>query len=86
MGSIRQPYDYGRGGTKYVDFIRCADSREPQTRKMWCLGSDSVIREIYPVAQVDIASGTVGQFTTNYFSENGCIITIVGQLYIIGSV
>ena len=37
-------------------------------------------------AQIEVAAGTVGQFTINYITENGRRIPIIGQLYMKGSV
>ena len=82
MGSICQISDSVCGGNKDVEFIQCVDGREPQINEMWCLGSDSVTREIHPTVQVEVGDGTVGQFTTNYLAENGRRIPIIGQLSI----
>ena len=86
IGSIRWTSDYGSESTKDVEFIRCVEDHEPQINKMWCLGSYGVTCTIQPKAQVEIAAGIVGQFTTNYLAENGRIIPIVGQISINGSV
>ena len=86
IGSIRWTSDSGSGSTEDVEFIRYIDGQDPQINKMWCLGSDGVTSKIHPKAQVEVAAGTVGQFTTNYISGNGRIIPIVGQLSINESV
>ena len=53
---------------------------------MWCLGYDSATCENHTTARVEVAAGTVLQFTTNYLSENWRRIPIVVQLYINRSV
>ena len=82
MGSICWTYDSGSGGTEYIDFIRCVYVREPQLHKMWCLGLDNGTHEIRTTEQVDVSTGTVGEFTNNYLAENGHRIPIARQIYI----
>ena len=48
-------------------------------REIWCLGSDGVTREVHPAAQIDVGAETVGQYSTQYFSENGRIIPVISQ-------
>ena len=71
MVSIRQPSDSGSGGTKDVNFIQYIDGRDPQIQKRWCLGSDGVTCKTHLAAQIEVGSGTVGQFTINELDENG---------------
>ena len=85
IGSILWTSDSGSGSTEDVEFIRYIDGQDHQINEMMCLGSDGVTRKIHPKAQVEVAAGTVGQFTTNYLSGNGRILPIVGQLSINGS-
>ena len=54
--------------------------------KIWCLSSDSVTHEFHPTAQIDVVAETVGQFSAQYFSENGRRFTLIGQISINGSV
>ena len=84
--SIFWPSDYGSGVTEDTKLIQYVDSREPQLHKMWCLGLDNFTCKIQLTVQVEVGAGTVGEFTTNHFAENGHIIRIIGQLYINGSV
>ena len=86
MRSIFRPSNSGSGVTEGVEFIWCVYGREPKIHEIWCLGSDSVTREVHPTAKIDVGAGTVGKFTTNYLAENGCRIPIIGQLSIKGSV
>ena len=45
-----------------------------------------ICREVYPTERVEIPDGTVGEFFTEYLSENGRRNQIIGELYINGSV
>ena len=54
--------------------------------KIWSLVSNDITCEFHPIAQVYVGGGTVGQFLTDYLSENGRRITILGQISINGSV
>ena len=71
MGSFRGTYYSGSRCTEGVEFIQCVDGRENNIYKICCLGLDSVTREVHTPAQVEVASGTVVQFSTNYLSEHG---------------
>ena len=82
MGSIHRPSDSGRGDTKGVGFFRCVDVQEPLINKIWCLGSDGVTREVHLTAQIYFNAETVGQFLTQYLTENGRIILVIGQIFI----
>ena len=86
MGYIRRISNPGSGGTEYTKFIWCVDVREPQINKLWCLGLDNITHEVHLTAHVQVVSGTMGEFTTDYFVENGCWILIIGQISINGSV
>ena len=86
MVSIRWTFDSGSRGTNIVDLIWCVDGREPQLHEIWCLVSVNVTREIHPTAQVEVTTGTMGQFNTNHLAENGRIIPNIGKLSINGSV
>ena len=86
MRSIRWTSDFSSGGTEDVDFIRCVDGQDPQIYEMQCLGSDNVTPKNNPTTKVEVGTVTVGQFTTNYLAENGCIIPIIRELSIYRSV
>ena len=47
---------------------------------------DSITHEYHPTEWVDIGAGVVGQFSSNYLTENGRIIPILSQICINGSV
>ena len=54
--------------------------------KIWCLCSEGVTCEVHPIAQIDVVSDTVGQFSSHYFAENGCRIPIIRNFSINGGV
>ena len=82
MGSILQPSDFGSGGTKGVEFIRCVHGRKPQIHEIWCLGSNGVTHKVHQTSQIDVGAETVRQFWTQYFDENGRIIPVISQISI----
>ena len=86
MGSIRQPLNPSSGSTKETAFIQCIDGQDPHIHVLWCLGLDKTSREVLPAEQVEVIAGTVGEFVTNYPSENGCRIQIIGQISVKDSV
>ena len=65
MGSIHRTYDYGSGGTKCFELIRCVDDWEPKTHEIWCLSSDGIIHEVHMKAQLEVGTGAMGKFMTN---------------------
>ena len=79
MGSIRQPSNSCIGGTKGV-------GQKPQIHEIWCPGSNGVTREVHLTVQVDVGAETVGQFSTQYFLENGRRIPVICQISINRSV
>ena len=80
MGSIRRPSDSGSKSTEATAFIKCFDGREPQIHELWCLGLDGIIRKVCPTALVEVTTGTVGDFLTDYLAENGRRIHTIGKL------
>ena len=69
MGSICRPSDYGSGITEVNAFIQCADGQEPQINEFWCLVLEKNCRKVYPTAQVEVPTGTIEKFVTNYLSK-----------------
>ena len=49
-------------------------------------GEVGVTPEVNPTAQVDVGNGFVGEFATNYLTEDGHKIPILGRKYINGGV
>ena len=86
MGTIRRLSDYGRGGTDATSFMQYVDGREPQIHELWYLGLDGISCKVHPTARVEVTTGTVGEFVTNYLAENGCRIQIIRQMSINNSV
>ena len=86
MGSICQTLNLVRRSTEYTAFVQCVDGRELLIHEVWSLGLDGIIREFHPTARVEVPSRTVGEFVTNYLSENGYIAHITRQLSINDSV
>ena len=86
MVHISRPSDSGSEGAKDTEFIRCIDVWEPQIHNLWCLRLGNITRKVHPTARVEVGAGTVGEFTTNYLSENGRRILIIRQTSINRSV
>ena len=64
MGSIHRPSNSGNGSTKDTALIKCVNGREPHIHEVWNLGLDDIICEVHPTAQVEVISGTIGEFVT----------------------
>ena len=86
MGTIHRPSDSGSAGTDITTFIQCINSREPQINKLWFLGFDRIFPEVHPTAHIEIPAGILGEFVTDYISENGRWIAIIVQLFVNDSV
>ena len=86
MGSICWPSNPGRRSTEDTAFIQYFDGREPQIHEVWSLVLCRIILEVHPTAQVEVVSGTIREFVTNYLPENGQKIQIIRQLSINNSV
>ena len=86
FGSIGRPSDSGSGGSERPEFIGCVDGREPHIHEVWAFGSNGVTREVHPTAQLDVGTGVVGYFVTNYLTESGRRIPILGRISMNGSV
>ena len=70
MGSIRKPSDSGSRITEATALIQCFYGIEPHTHDLWYLGLDGISRKFCTTSQVDVTAGTIGEFVTNYLSEN----------------
>ena len=80
MVYIHRPPNPGSGITEATAFIQCIDGQETHIHELWCLGLDNTSRKVHPTAQVQVITGTVGNFVTDYLAENGRIIQIIGKL------
>ena len=54
--------------------------------EVWCSSSNGITREVHPTARVDVGAGVVLQSLSNYLTENGCRIPILGKISINESV
>ena len=70
MDDIGRPSNSGNRCQENGSFIQCVNNREPQIHKLRCHGIDSICREVNPYAHIEIPDGTVGEFVTDYVSEN----------------
>ena len=85
-GCIWRPSDSGIVASDTGSFIQWVDSREPMIHKMVWHGIDRICCEFHPTSRIEIPAGTVGEFFTEYLSENGQRNWIFGVLSINGSV
>ena len=79
MGDIYLTSDSGSGAPYLGAFIQCVDSREPMIHELWCHGIDGICRKFRLTAPIEILYGTVGEFVTEYLSENGRRNRIIGE-------
>ena len=86
MGYIFWTLNRGSGSTENTSFIQCVGIREPHINELWCLGLENNSWEVHPTDRVEVISGTVGEFVTDYLAENVRIIQIIGQLSVNNSV
>ena len=86
FGYIRRPSVYGNGGAEGLEFIRYVDGREPQINKVWSFGDNDVTHEFHLTAQIYVGAGVVGEFLSDYLTESGRRIPILGRISINGSV
>ena len=80
MGSIHRPLDSVSGITEAAASIKFVDDLKPYIHALWCMGFNGIIHEAHTTARVEVTAGTVREFMTDYLSENGGQIKIVGQL------
>ena len=71
VGATRCPSNSGCGDADISKFICCVDGREPEVNEVWILGEDGVTPEVHHTARVDVGTGFVCKFSTNYLTENG---------------
>ena len=86
MVDIRRTSNSGSGSPETSSSIQYVDGREPHIHKLWCHGVDGICREVHPYSRIYIPDVTVGEFVTEYFSENWRCNQIIGKLSINGSV
>ena len=54
--------------------------------EIWCFCYDGITPEVHPTGLVDVGDVVVGQLSSNYLTENGRRIPIIGQIPINGVV
>ena len=86
MLPICRPSNPGSRSTKDLAFVQCVDGREPLIHEVWSQGLYNITCKVHPTALVQVIAGTVGEFATNYLTENGRRFQIIRQLSINGSV
>ena len=50
----------------------------PKIHEVWTFGEDGVTRAFHPTVQLDVVSGLVGEFSTDYLTEIWCRVPIFG--------
>ena len=78
MDIIYRLIDSGSGGTKATDLIQIINGQDLKIHKLWYLVLDGILLKIHPTAREEVLYGTVVEFVTNYLSENGRQILIIG--------
>ena len=69
----------GSGDKDGIGFIRCVDGQQPQIDEVWTFGEDSVTSEVHLTARVDVGSGFVGEFATDYLTPNWRRVPMFGR-------
>ena len=80
VGSIGRPSDSGSTDAEGPKFIWCVDGQEPQIHEVWDFGEDGVTHEVHLTEQVDVGTGVVGEFATNYLNESWRRVPIFGRI------
>ena len=62
------------------------DGQESQIHEVWAFSDDSVTSEFQTTARVDVGAGVVGEFSSDYLTESGRRIPIIGRIFFNGSV
>ena len=70
VGAILRPSDSSSGDEEGHKFIRCLDGRKPQIHEVWTFGEDGVTHEVHPKVQVDVHTGFVREFATDYVTPS----------------
>ena len=86
MGDIWRPSDSGIGDPYPCIFIQCVNGRERMAHKLWSHGLYGLVRNVYPTGRVEIPTGTVREFITEYLTPDGWKNKIIGQRSVNGSI
>ena len=85
VGSICQPPDSGIWDNDRLEFIWCVGRRQLKIHEVWTLGNDGSTLKIHPTARVDVGAFIGDCFATDYLTENGRRVPMLGRKYINGS-
>ena len=86
MGDIHSPSYSGSRALYLIVFILFANGRDTMACELWSHGLDGISRNVHPTAQVDIPTGTVVKFITDYMTTYGRRNRIIGQYSFNGGV
>ena len=68
VGSMCHRSNSGSGVEDGPKFICCVDGQHTKIHEVWTFDEDGVTREAHTTARVDVGSGFVGEFFTNYLT------------------
>ena len=85
-GDIWRPSDSGNRHPDPRICIKCVDVRETMASKFCFHVLDGISFVVHPAAQIDIPTGTVGEFITHYLTPDGWRNIIIGQCSVNGSI
>ena len=71
MGDVQKTYNSGGGATDTNVFFKSVNGREPMINEFWCHGIDRLYHKVHHTARIDILSGTIIEFVTEYLSATG---------------
>ena len=80
IGTIYRPLNPISGVLRPIHFNQCIHGQEPQSHKLWCMVFYNISRKVRPTAHAEVPDRAVGEFVTNYLSENGRQTKIIRQL------
>ena len=86
MSDIRRRSNYDSGDPYPSVFIQCINGRDPMSHKLWCHGLAGLCREVHLTVQVEIATWTVREFITDYWTANIRCNRMIGEVFINGRV
>ena len=83
---IRRYSNSGSGCEDGPDFIGCVDRRQTHIHEVCNFYEDNATREVHPTAQVDVGSGFIIYFSTDYLTPSWRRVPMSGRNSINGSV
>ena len=79
MGDIRRPYDFGSRDQYPSVLIQCFNGRDTMVHELWSHVLDGISHDVHPTAWVEIPTGNVGEFVTEYQTTGGWRNRIIGN-------